>query len=355
MMSVYTRIVSSIIKNRIGIISYPLFCTYFVTWHCNARCIMCDVWKKNENEELNLEEIDKVFAQLKRLDIIRLSGGEPFMRDDLDKILQIVRKRARPWMVHITTNGLLEERITSFIEKGGGKYSRHIHFKISINAVGDKYDQIMGVKGAFDIVMKTLRKLSLLRAQYGFFLGVNQTIVDEDSLKQYDELKRMCQEYNVDVLPVFAYKKAALYNINGESTLPSREALIDTFTKFSKSALLDFFKKANEDVKRIHNFSEKIVKRYYIKGLYNRIILNKHLPNPQCVALRTHIRILPNGDIPVCLHCPIIVGNLMKCNFKDIWFGKSIKKFRDIVKNCPGCWAECETIPNAVYTGNIVR
>ena len=353
MIQTYTRIIAASVKNRLGLIPYPLLCTYFVTWRCNARCVMCDVWKKNRGNELSLDEIDSAFTKLKHLDVVRISGGEPFMREDIIDIFKIIQKRVNPRIVHITTNGLLTEQVFSFIKKI--KYVKNVHFKISLNATDNKCDEIMGIKGAYGVVKKTLKALSSLRSQYGFYVGVNQTIVDDECLKQYDGLRQICEKYNVDLLPVFAYKKAALYSQNNQM-LPLEEGdLTSTFSEFSRKSLLDFFEKAFKDVKNISNFTEKLVKKYYLKGLYNRLILHKHVPNPKCTALRSHIRVLPNGDIPTCLYYPNVVGNLLNDNFTKIWFDAEARKMRKVVDKCSGCWAGCEVIPSAIYTGSIIE
>lgn len=100
----------------------------------------------------------------------------------------------------------------------------------------------------------------------------------------------------------------------------------------------------------ISNVIEKAIKKYYLKGLYNRLILNKKIPNPGCVALKNHIRILPDGKVPVCLFNPTIVGDLLKDDFRGMWNSADVIKLRKWVKECNGCWDECETIPNAIYS-----
>ena len=64
----------------------PRFLTYLTTFRCNARCVMCDSWQKGGGDELSLAAIEGIFAQLPRLDAVRLSGGEPFLRRDLREI-----------------------------------------------------------------------------------------------------------------------------------------------------------------------------------------------------------------------------------------------------------------------------
>ena len=353
MIQTYARIIAASVKNRLGLIPHPSLCTYFVTWRCNARCVMCDVWKKNRENELSLDEIDSAFTKFKHLDVVRISGGEPFMRDDLIDVFNIIQRRVKPRIVHITTNGLLTDQILSFIKKM--QHSENVHFKISLNAPGDKYDEIMGIKGAYGAAKKTLKELSCLRSQYGFYVGVNQTIVDDECLKQYDGLRQICGKYNVDLLPTFAYKKVALYSQNNHTLSMGEGDLTSTFSEFSRKSLLDFFEKAFKDVKNISNFAEKLIKKYYLKGTYNRLILHKHVPNPKCTALRSHIRVLPNGDIPTCLYYPNVVGNLLNDNFTEVWFNAETRKMRKVVDKCSGCWAGCEVIPNAIYTGSIIE
>jgi hypothetical protein len=49
------------------------------------------------------------------------------------------------------------------------------------------------------------------------------------------------------------------------------------------------------------------------------------------------------------------VGNLRNTPFQEIWEGDVIQRQREWVDRCPGCWAECEVMPNAVYTLDIAR
>ena len=62
-----------------------------VTYRCNSRCIMCDTWKHPSKKEEEIEPRDlETFPEVVRLNI---TGGEPFLRDDLSDILDVVKKR----------------------------------------------------------------------------------------------------------------------------------------------------------------------------------------------------------------------------------------------------------------------
>lgn len=348
------NIVKGIVNNRMNRISYPSFCTFIVTWKCNARCVMCNIWKKQKYEEMDLGQIDTVFNQLKSLDVVRITGGEPFVRSDLVEIVNIIQQVVLPEMIHITSNGFLTEKIVNFIKRVDNP--KNIHIKISIDAIGKKHDNIRGISGAYEKAIKTVEKLAALKNEFGFYLGIDQTIVDTASFDDAYILRKTCRKLGIDLHQVIAYENdVALYGLEDNVASMPPLGQFQTYGKFSKEEVERNLSFMNETANGIDNFREKVVKRYYLMGLYNRLLLNKPKPNPKCVALQNHIRILPNADIAVCLYDSRVIGNLVREKFTKIWFGNDIKKYRDAVKKCPGCWASCEVIPNAIYTGDIIK
>ena len=315
---------------------------------------MCNIWKKQKHEEMDLGQIDTVFNQLKRLDVVRITGGEPFVRSDLVEIVNIIQQVVLPEMIHITSNGFLTEKIVNFIKRVDNP--KNIHIKISIDAIGKKHDNIRGISGAYEKAIKTVKKLAALKNEFGFHLGIDQTIVDTASFDDAYILRKTCRKLGIDLYQVIAYENdAALYGLEDNVASMPPLGQFQTYGKFSKEEVERNLSFMNETANGIDNFREKVVKRYYLMGLYNRLLLNKPKPNPKCVALQNHIRILPNADVAVCLYDSRVIGNLVREKFTQIWFGNDTKKYRDAVKKCPGCWAGCEVIPNAIYTGDIIK
>lgn len=346
------HIAKAIIKNRFGMTQYPQFITFIPTWRCNGRCVFCDVWKKQEQgaEEMKPKEIEDIFTHLKRIDVLRITGGEPFLRKDLAEVINRINAVNPPTLLHITTNGFLTERIVHTIE--AINLIENVHIKVSIDGVGEKHDQLRGVKGAYEKAMNSIQALVKIREHTPLHIGVNQAIVSGDEIETYFQLRDILQPYDIPIYPSIAFDPAnALYG-NYEGVVDP-ELSFRTFGTFSASELKAFMKILIKDGKRVSNLQEQIVDRYHLKGLYNRLVKNKNVPNPKCVALNTHLRILPNGDVPVCLYNGNIVGNLMKQDFRDIWFGDHIQSYREWVKKCSGCWQSCESAVNAIYTGDI--
>jgi hypothetical protein len=101
--------------------------------------------------------------------------------------------------------------------------------------------------------------------------------------------------------------------------------------------------------------ARRLAKRYYLRGLLARLRgTPSPTPRPRCVALRSHVRLLPDGSVPVCQFNTEVVGNLSKQPMAEVWNGPKAKASRAWVDKCPGCWAECEVMPSAVYTGDVL-
>ena len=348
----YLNILKSIIYNKLNKISLPSFVTFLSTWRCNARCIFCDIWKKNSSkeEEISPTEIRTFFSDFNHIDVFRLTGGEPFLRNDVAQIINSVDEATNVSMVHITSNGILTDRIVESL-KGITNLSK-VHIKISIDNVGEQHDKVRGVPGVYAKAMTTIEALCELRDQNpGFHVGVNQAIVNETELDSYARLKNVLDPLMVPIYPVIANQpKNSLYS---DSDFVDPKSSIEPFGTFSTSSL-ERMKRILLDKNKINDsITERIVDSYHLTGLYNRLVHDRNWPNPHCVALKNHLRILPNGDIPICLYNGKIVGNAKRQSIKRIWMRPDMKVDRDWVKRCAGCWQSCESAVSAVYTGDI--
>ncbi|MBF0485494.1 MAG: radical SAM protein [Candidatus Omnitrophica bacterium] len=345
------RIIKSIGLTHLGLPRMPMFVTYLVTWRCNGRCVFCDVWRKRAeaNDELNLDEISKIFCQIKNPDVLRITGGEPFLRKDLLDVINAIDDVGRPSMIHITSNGMLTERIVQVME--ALTHPKKIHIKISIDHVGKRHDDIRGVPGAYEKAMRSIKELVRLRKVYKFHVGVNQAIVNESDIEAYGQLKQILSRDNVPIYPTIALQpQNSLYS---DKKFTDPNGSVKPFGEFSKKGLKDFISSMLEESKGISDLPERVIDRYHLQGMYNRIVCGQASPNPPCVALNSHIRILPNGDVPVCLYNGTVVGNLKQYSLKEIWHSLEVKKQRAWVAQCPGCWQSCEAAVNAIYTGDI--
>jgi molybdenum cofactor biosynthesis enzyme MoaA len=108
------RFALDVLQNRTGRVPRPAWCTYLVSYRCNARCGMCDSWRMKPGAEMSVADVDRVFQKLGRLDVVRLTGGEPFLRADFADLAAAVERRSQPMVLHVTTNGSFPDRVASF-------------------------------------------------------------------------------------------------------------------------------------------------------------------------------------------------------------------------------------------------
>ena len=146
---------------------------FFVTARCNARCKFCfyleniELANKNLSKELKIEEIEKIFQSMGYIPYVSLSGGEPFLRNDLDEIIQIIIKYSKPLMISIPTNGSYTEKIKQKLEHILKlNKSTDINIQLSIDAPESKHDEIRQIPGLFKKMLKTNDVIKELSQKY---------------------------------------------------------------------------------------------------------------------------------------------------------------------------------------------
>src|SRR5277367_4669544 len=84
-----------------------------VTDRCNLRCLYCMpeqdyVWLPRE-QLLSFEELADVVSTFVDLGVsrVRLTGGEPLLRNELDRLVAMLARDARIRDLALTTNGVL--------------------------------------------------------------------------------------------------------------------------------------------------------------------------------------------------------------------------------------------------------
>lgn len=342
-----------VMRNRAGAVTLPRYLTFIVTFACNARCVMCDSWRKPSHGDLTLDEIERIFRQLPRLDAVRLSGGEPFVRSDLWEIGALAVRLLKPLFLHVTTNGFLTDRIVAFCERRPRDVP--LHLLVSLDGMEAKHVAIRGRQSAWSTATATLEALAPRQAELNLKLGVNQTIVDPEGIEQARQLRRFLRPRRIAHHLVLAYAASSTYSVKHEVvSAPTAENPLPTFGRFTDDEIELLLAEMESGLAELP-WSARVAKAYYAAGIRHRLLGGTRRPNPSCVALRSHLRLLPNGDVPVCQFNTRRVGNLREQSFEEVWFGPAIAPERTWVKQCPGCWAECEVLPNAIYTGDLLR
>ena len=129
-----------------------------VTDRCNFRCDFCmpvkPVWLP-KSEILTYEEIARIAYILVKMGVtkIRLSGGEPLMRRDLDILVVMLREIPEIKTIAMTTNGFYLAEIAERLKRAGLD-----SVTVSLHSLKpERYDEVVGRKGVFERVMDGLK------------------------------------------------------------------------------------------------------------------------------------------------------------------------------------------------------
>ncbi|MCA9752436.1 MAG: radical SAM protein, partial [Gemmatimonadetes bacterium] len=108
-----------------------------INHRCNTFCTMCDIWSKPDRHELPPDWYRRVPRSLKNINI---SGGEPFMRDDVPEIIAVLRDHLDSPRIVFSTNGVLTDKIVA----QATEMAKHgpIAIRVSIDGLGETHDRI---------------------------------------------------------------------------------------------------------------------------------------------------------------------------------------------------------------------
>ncbi|HWO13588.1 MAG TPA: radical SAM protein [Polyangiaceae bacterium] len=345
-----------VLQNQLGLVPRPSFCTFLVCNRCNARCGMCDSWRMPRGTELDVEQVRRVFRDIGSLDVVRLTGGEPFLRADLAELAEAVMAESAPGVLHITTNGSFPERV----EQLAAGFSRpaRLRVMVSFDGLAEVHDASRGRRVSFERALDSVQRLAALRAR-GVRVSVNHTIISRASLEDHAELRELLAALGVDTQWVLAYSESSMYGRERRGRRASDLVVLAGYPlhpDLDAAQALEFARGELERVGAIADPALRAGKRYYLAGLVARLEQQvEPRPKPKCVALRSHIRLLPNGDVPVCQFNTESLGNLLEEGFETLWHKAAAAAARRWVDACSGCWAECEVVPNALYSGDLLR
>jgi len=156
------------------------FLIFFVTSICNAKCGHCFYWQNLNapDEGFALEDIEKVARSTPRFRTLLISGGEPFLRDDLPAVVRLFRQYNGIENLSIPSNGILAGRTTrmarQIVEENPGL---NFTVNLSIDGFAETHDRIRGVPRNFELTLNTLRHLLELREEFPTFdVWVNTVI-----------------------------------------------------------------------------------------------------------------------------------------------------------------------------------
>ena len=285
--------------------------TVIVTYRCNARCNMCNRYKKpsKPEEEISVETIKK----LPKMYFTNITGGEPFIRTDLKDIVRELYKKSD--RIVISTNGFFTDRIVDLC-----KEFPNIGIRISIEGLEETNNKIRGLDNGFQRGYTTLKKLRKMGMKD---VGFGMTVQDANC-KDLVPLYQISNEMGMEFATASLHN--SFYFVEAKNIIHNRPMVAKQFENLVNELLNS-------------NSPKKWFRAYFNHGLINYIYGQKRLL-PCDMSFDTFF-IDPYGDVMPCngTKDKEVMGNLNEQSWDELWNSPEAEKVRSKVRCCDrDCW-----------------
>jgi len=314
---------------RLNLIIKPLFINFLLTYRCNARCIMCNVWDLYNqdparlNEELTLGEIKKFILDnlgfLSELRNLGLSGGDPLlMRNDFVEIVKAIRFYLPGVHLGVQTNGLIpelaRERLKEILS-----FCQDFSLAVSIDGIGDTHAKVRGVPGAFKKAMQTIK--------YAQEIGISNITagmtINKYNYEEIKDVKRHTESLGVEF-----------------SCFPPE------ISGYFNNLTINGFQLAREERDYVARQLKKLCGYHYYMDNLRLQLEGKRERKLPCFSGFTSLVIDPYGNVKPCVLKVVALeddcfGNIKNSSLKAMLTSGHANKIREKIKKC-SCWCQCE-------------
>jgi MoaA/NifB/PqqE/SkfB family radical SAM enzyme len=303
---------------------------------CNMNCKMC-VYSNAGYFEHGISLPENIFQEViqetqNRIPVIAFTGGEPLLHNHIFDFLRYAKNHN--FCCTMVTNGWhLKENAADIADSGLNLLA------VSIDGPENIHDRIRGKQGAFSRAMEGIQEV--LRYKKRPILTVN-SIIQSDNCRHLDQLVSEIEDLGIDAMnvqmlwtrsPIKASKHNRLYPDFQVGDGWVDESIMDIdFDSLEQN--LERIKERKMLVNLYPPFDFGRIRRWYTDpSSFNK---NKKLKCPWMWAI-----IFQDGTMRMC--DDIVLGDLHKEGFWDIWNGERMVKFRNTLKNnhsfpiCAGC------------------
>ncbi len=242
-----------------------------------------------------------------------ITGGEPFIREDLKDIVRELYKKSE--RIVISTNGFFTDRIVELC-----KEFPQVGIRISIEGLEQTNNEIRGLEDGFNKGYATLKTLVEMGMKD---VGFGMTVQDKnapDLVSLYDISDEMGMEFATASL------HNSFYFVESTNIIHDRLMVAENFENLINK-LLD------------SNSPKKWFRAYFNHGLINYIFSQKRLL-PCDMSFDTFF-IDPYGDVMPCNGTKEkeVMGNLNSQSWDELWNSEQAEVVRSKVRSCDrNCW-----------------
>jgi len=301
-----------------------------VTDKCNMKCRHCFVNTDTFKNELSFDEIRAIAKALPDLIWLDIGGGEPLLRNDLEKIIALFRFRE----LSIPTNGWETDSIFEKVKRIDLRLPGRLIVTLSLDGMKKTHDEIR-CRGSFERTVQTFYRL---RGIKGLRIKFN-TVLCEKNLDEILDLMRCVKNMEPDfhsILKLRGSSRDPSMKLPAVKKIEALEMEINSIQKsygYGRTGMLS----------RIQRNYQKY------KGDLNIRMLRERRQVIPCLAGFSHLVIWSEGSVSPCELLPP-VGNVREKSLERLLSGVEMKKAISSIRNgvC-FCTHDCNMIENILF------
>lgn len=277
----------------------------FITSICNQRCASCFYWESlNRKDDINKKDIEKISQTSGKLRALFISGGEPFLHQEIDEVLGMFVTNASVETISVPTNGMtpkrIGEKVASFMDKHG---KTTLRINVSMDGFKETHDYIRQVPKAYERALETIGVLKDLKSGYpNLYVFVSTTLCEANYLEVENFSNFLMKDIGVD--------GHNLGIIRGDSKDPAfmnnRKLVAATYRRLYEKQLSNYAYALAKDVENEHSIMG-MLKDYVISAINLSQFQMSHDAllydtgwGYNCMAGRGIVTIDANGDLRAC-------------------------------------------------------
>ena len=315
----------------------PILGVLLLTYRCNLRCMMCDLWRVPTNdkyanrEELTTNDWKKVINDFADIGTttIGFGGGEPLLRNDIFTLIGYAKQKGLS--VQVSTNGFLLDVITAkqLLDSGVDMIN------ISLDGIkAATHNKIRGDFQSHERAISAIKNISFLRREYKQHISLGVTcVISKFNLEEIIELVSFVIDLGADDISFMPVSDMML--------------LFDRESRASRFLVMDL-KKVEDVVAQLIAIKKKTgqidCSLKYLK-LFNNAFARTKRP-VRCYTGYTSCTVNPYGDIYPCFSFSVIaqpITNVLYTPLKEAWRSEKFNNIRRLIKNCRRCYWNCWT------------
>jgi len=348
----YKHLYKALIKYK----QLPSYFIFYPTSRCNLKCSHC-FYHDNLNKKFNeitVDELDKITSTMNPILHLILTGGEPYLRHDLDQIVKIFYKNTKVPIISIPSNGWYLDKMDKQINNMM-KWCPELTLnqQISIDGIGKDHNNIRmdkKVKGddnSFEKAIKTINHLKTIQKVYDRInIGIIITFTNENQNKFKSIIKEIYSLVEPDNISINLVRGNPKQKVNLNLNLN----LYRESVKFRDDL---FYQKKMSGHTRFKGNSLATAGRIMLNELVNKTFEENKYITP-CYAGNLSGVMYPEGDVYPCeiLDKTHKIGNIrdFDLDFRKLWLSKKAKEeVKFIRKTECFCTHECFNIVNILF------